>query len=407
MPDGSAARLWTHARIATMLGSDLGLIEDGALAERDGAIVWVGPMSEIPSELSSAEKHHCDGALLTPGLIDCHTHLVFAGNRADEFEMRLNGASYEDIARQGGGIFSTVRATRDASEEALLEQSEARLHTLISEGVTTLEIKSGYGLNIETELKMLRVARKLGERNAVSIKTTFLGAHALPPEFSGRADTYVDWVCDEMLPAVMAEGLADAVDVFCENIGFTITQTRRVFEAARRHGLPVKLHAEQLSDQQGAMLAAEYDALSADHLEYLDAGGVSAMAKAGTVAVLLPGAFYFLREKQVPPIAALREHGVPMAVASDLNPGTSPIVSLHANMHMAATLFRLTPNEVLRGVTVNAARALGVQGDRGVLAAGKRADFCVWDTDTAAELCYWMGGVKPKLVVFGGKVRHV
>lgn len=407
MPDSSVTRLWTHARIATMQGGDLGLIENGALAETDGTIVWVGPMSEMPSELSGAEQYNCEGALLTPGLIDCHTHLVFAGNRADEFEKRLNGASYEEIAKQGGGISSTVRKTREVDAAELLRQSEPRLHALMREGVTTIEIKSGYGLDIANELKMLAVARRLGERNGVTVKTTFLGAHALPPDFSGLADAYVDVVCDAMIPAVVAAGLADAVDAFCENIGFTPVQTRRVFEAARRNGLPVKLHAEQLSDQGGATLAAEFGALSADHLEYLDERGAIAMAKAGTVAVLLPGAFYFLREKQLPPIAALREHGVPIAIASDLNPGTSPIVSLHANMHMAATLFRLTPVEVLRGVTINAARALGLQADRGTLAKGMRADFCTWNTTSPAELCYWMGGIKPKQVVFAGKVRHV
>ena len=388
-----------------MQGSELGLIEQGALVEKEGRIAWVGPMTEVPAALKCDTRIDCAGALITPGLIDCHTHLVFAGNRADEFEMRLNGASYEEISRMGGGIFSTVRATREVDELALLKQSEARLHALMQEGVTTIEIKSGYGLDVETELKMLRVARKLAERNAICVKATFLGAHAVPSEFSGRADDYIDLVCNQMLPALAGAGLVDAVDAFCEDIGFTLDQTRRVFETARRFGLPVKLHAEQLSDQKGAMLAAEFGALSADHLEYLDDDGIASMAKSGTVAVLLPGAFYFLREKQLPPIVALREWNIPMAVASDLNPGTSPIVSLQANMHMAATLFRLTPTEVLRGVTVNAARALGLQHDRGMLAAGMRADFCIWDIDTPAELCYWMGGVKPTQVVFDGKER--
>ena len=411
MRSGSVNRIWTNARIATMQGTDLGLIELGALAAKDDKVAWVGAMDALPTDMKCGEpwdeQYDCAGALMTPGLIDCHTHLVFAGNRAHEFEMRLNGASYEDIARAGGGIFSTMHLTRDADEAELFRQSEPRVHALMKEGVTTIEIKSGYGLNIETELKMLRVARRLGERNALTVRTTFLGAHAVPPEFSGRADAYVDWVCNEMLPAVMAEGLADAVDAFCENVGFTQAQTRRIFDAARRHHLPVKLHAEQLSDQQGAVLAAEFRALSADHLEYLDEHGASAMANSGTVAVLLPGAFYFLRETQLPPIAALRRHHVPIAVASDLNPGTSPIVSLLANMHLAATVFRLTPIEVLRGVTVNAARALGVEKDRGTLAAGMRADFCVWDLALPAELCYWMGSVKPRQVVFGGKDRHV
>lgn len=407
MGSGSVDRIWTNARVATMQGAELGLIDRGALAVTGDRIAWVGPMDKLPADVKRGEQFDCAGALLTPGLIDCHTHLVFAGNRAGEFEMRLNGASYEAIARAGGGIFSTVRLTREADEAELFRQAEPRVHALMNEGVTTIEIKSGYGLNIETELKMLRVARQLGERNALTVRTTFLGAHAVPPEFSGRADAYVDLVCDEMLPAVVAEGLGDAVDAFCDNIGFTQAQTRRIFEAARRHHLPVKLHAEQLSDQQGAVLAAEFGALSADHLEYLDERGVRALANSGTVAVLLPGAFYFLRETQLPPIAALREHNVPIAVASDLNPGTSPIVSLLANMHMAATLFRLTPIEILRGVTVNAARALGLEKGRGTLAAGLRADFCVWDIAAPAELCYWMGGVKPRQVVFGGKDHHV
>ncbi len=402
---GHASRIWTNACIATMQDSGLGLIEHGALAVSGDRVVWVGPMETLPAALRCDDEVDCAGALLTPGLIDCHTHLVFAGNRAQEFEMRLNGASYEEIARAGGGILSTVRQTRAASDAQLSSHSEPRLRTLMEEGVTTIEIKSGYGLDTEPELKMLRVARQLGERNAVSVITTFLGAHALPPEFDGRADAYIEHVCGEMLPAVAAAGLADAVDVFCENVGFTMAQTRRVFEAARRHRLPVKLHAEQLSNQHGAALAAEFSALSADHLEYLDAHGVAAMANAGTVAVLLPGAFYFLRETKLPPIAALRAQQVPMAVASDLNPGTSPIVSLLGSMHMAATLFRLTPVEILRGVTVNAARALGLRADRGTLAAGMRADFCLWDVAEPAELCYWMGNVRPRQVVFGGAVR--
>jgi imidazolonepropionase len=409
MPSCSVTGLWTNACIATMQGAELGLIARAALAIKDDTIVWVGPMAALPPELKCAAQFDCAGALITPGLIDCHTHLVFAGNRADEFALRLGGASYEDMVQAGGGILSTVRETRDADEGELFVQSERRVHALMREGVTTLEIKSGYGLDIETELKMLRVARRLGERNALTVKTTFLGAHAVPPEFSGRADAYVDYVCNEMLPAVVAQGLADAVDAFCENIAFTPAQTRRIFEAARRGQLPVKLHAEQRSNQHGAELAAEFAALSADHLEFLDERGVTALANSGTVAVLLPGAFYFLRETRLPPIAALRERRIPIAVASDLNPGTSPIISLLANMHMAATQFRLTPVEVLRAVTVNAARALGLDMDRGVLAAGMRADFCVWDTAngaTPAELCYWMGGVKPGQVIFGGKDRN-
>jgi imidazolonepropionase len=398
-------RVWTHARIATMQGADAGVIENGAIASRNGEIVWVGPSENLSAAAKDAETIDCNGSLVTPGLVDCHTHLVFAGNRAHEFEQRLNGVSYEQIAKTGGGIVSTVRATREADEATLYKQSEPRLKALMREGVTTVEIKSGYGLDIANELKSLRVARELGERNPVSVRTTFLGAHAVPPEFAGRADDYIDLVCGAMMDAAANAGLADAVDAFCENIGFTPAQTARVFEAAARHGLPVKLHAEQLSDQQGAVLAAAYGALSADHLEYLDARGIEAMANADMVAVLLPGAFYFLREKQQPPIAALRSRGVNMAVASDLNPGTSPIASLQANMHIAATLFRLTPVEVLRGVTVNAAKALGAT-DRGVIEAGKRADLCIWDLESPAELCYWLGGVVPRQVFVKGVERH-
>ncbi|MBL8525194.1 MAG: imidazolonepropionase [Betaproteobacteria bacterium] len=398
-------RVWKNGRIATMQGSGAGVLEDAAIAANGSEIVWVGPSSELPRSTGAVETIDCRDSLVTPGLIDCHTHLVFAGNRAHEFEQRLNGVSYEQIAKAGGGIVSTVRATRAADEEALYRQSEARLKALMREGVTTVEIKSGYGLDVVNEMKSLRVARELGVRNAVSVRTTFLGAHAVPPEYAGRADDYIDLVCGEMMDAVVSAGLADMVDAFCENIGFTVEQTKRVFEAAVQHQLPVKLHAEQLSDQQGAVLAANYKALSADHLEYLDARGIAAMAGAGMVAVLLPGAFYFLREKQHPPIAALRAANVDMAVASDLNPGTSPIASLQANMHIASTVFRLTPVEVLRGVTVNAARALGL-ADRGVIAAGKRADICVWDLETPAELCYWLGGVVPRQMFVGGAERH-
>lgn len=407
MSGGTVNHLWINARIATMQGDGLGLIERGAMVTSDDKIVWVGPMDSLPAALHIDEKFDCAGALMTPGLIDCHTHLVFAGNRAIEFEQRLNGASYEEIARTGGGILSTVRATRAADEQSLLAQSEHRLHALMREGVTTVEIKSGYGLDIDTEKKMLRVARRLGKQNAMTVRTTFLGAHALPAEFSGRAREYIDFVCDKMLPAIAESGLADAVDVFCENIGFTNVETRQVFEAARRHGLPVKLHAEQLSDSGGAALAAEFGALSADHLEYLSENGVNAMAASGTVAVLLPGAFYFLREKKLPPIDAMRAARGAIAVASDLNPGTSPIASLLANMHMAATLFRLTPVEVLRGVTVNAARALGLAISHGQLTIGARADFCLWDIGTPAELVYWLGGIRPAKTIFGGVVRDV
>ena len=397
-------QLWTNARIATMRGNALGLIELGAIASLGDRITWIGNAADAPIA-DATVVHDCAGALMTPGLIDCHTHLVFAGNRAQEFEQRLLGTSYADIANAGGGILSTVRATREATESELLEQSEPRLQVLMAEGVTTIEIKSGYGLDLESERKMLRVARELGRRNAIGVVTTFLGAHALPMEFAGRADDYVDFVCDQLLPVVAREKLADAVDAFCDKIGFTRAQTQRIFEAARRFGLPVKLHAEQLSNQRSAALAAEFGALSADHLEYLDEAGVAAMAKAGTVAVLLPGAFYVLRETKLPPIELLRKSGVAIAIASDLNPGTSPIVSLQANMHLACTLFSLTPTEVLRGVTVNAARALGLHHDRGTLAAGKRADWCVWDVASPVELCYWMGGVRPRRIVANGRER--
>ena len=397
-------QLWTNARIATMCGDGLGLIESGAIASQNERITWVGNAADAPIA-DAAVVHDCAGALMTPGLIDCHTHLVFAGNRAQEFEMRLQGASYTDIANAGGGIASTVGAVREASEDELLRQSEHRLRVMMADGVTTIEIKSGYGLDLESERKMLRVARELGCRNAVSVVTTFLGLHALPPAFAGRADDYVDHVCQQILPVIAGEELADAVDAFCDEIGFSRAQTQRFFEAARRLGIPVKLHAEQLSNQHGATLAGKFGALSADHLEYLDSAGVVELAKVGTVAVLLPGAFYVLRETRLPPVDALRSAGVPIAVASDLNPGTSPIVSLQANMHLACTLFRLTPTEVLRGVTVNAARALGLQHDRGSLAVGRRADWCVWAVAQPAELSYWMGGVKPERIVHCGRER--
>ena len=395
--------LYRHARIATLQGEGPGIVEDGSLAVLDGRIAWLGPGRDLPTAASTGIDHDCRGALLTPGLIDCHTHLVFAGNRANEFEQRLQGASYEDIARAGGGIVSTVRATRAASEEELFASAAERIAALMAEGVTTVEIKSGYGLDIATEKKILQVARRLGESLAVAVRTTFLGAHAVPPEYAGRADEYIAFVCEKMLPAVAR--LSDAVDAYCDNVGFSHAQTERVFQAAEAHSLPLKLHAEQFSNQRGAGLAADYRALSADHLEYLDEAGVKRMAEMGTVAVLLPGAFHFLREKQLPPIDLLHRYQVPIAVASDLNPGSSPIVSLLANMHLACTLFRLTPVEVLCGVTVNAARALGL-ADRGEIAVGKRADFCLWQADSPAELCYWLGGIRPILTVFEGKARH-
>ena len=396
-----ADMLFVGARLATMAGG-YGIVDDGAVAVRDGRIAWVGPRSAAPA---ASREHDCGGLWLTPGLVDCHTHIVHAGNRSDEWEARLNGASYEDIARQGGGIMSTVRATRAASEDELLRQSAPRIEALLAEGVTTLEIKSGYGLDLASEAKMLRAARRVGELLPVDVATTFLGAHALPPEFAGRADDYIDEICERMLPALAEAGLVDAVDAFCERIGFSHAQTARVFEAARRFDLPVKLHAEQLSDQGGAALVAEYGGLSADHLEHLSAQGAAAMARAGTVAVLLPGAYYFLRETVMPPLAMLREAGVPLAVATDCNPGTSPMTSLLLAMNMACTLWRMTPLEALLGVTANAARALG-RGDIGTLEPGKRADFALWDIARPADLAYAIGANPCRAVVNAGVLRE-
>lgn len=387
-------RLWTNARLATMAGPGptpgLGIVEDGVVASADGAILHAGPRGEAPA-LDAAETIDCAGRWITPGLIDCHTHLVHAGDRAHEFELRLAGASYEEIARAGGGIVSTMRATRAASEDELVASALPRLDALIGEGITTVEVKSGYGLATEAELTMLRAARRLGRERPVRIRTTFLGAHALPPEYRGDAEGYVDLVCDMMLPQVAAQGLADAVDAFCEGIGFTPAQTARVFAAAAAHGLPVKLHAEQLSNQHGARLAAEHGALSADHLEHLDADGIAAMARAGTVATLLPGAFYFMREMRHPPVDALRAAGVPIALATDCNPGTSPLSSILLVLNMGATLFRLTVDECLAAVTRNAARALGIAGETGTLEAGKSCDLAIWDIERPAELVYRMG----------------
>ena len=386
--------LLIDANIATMdptRDTPYGIIENAALAIKNGEIVWLGEQASLPSfDVFATPTLSIKGQWLTPGLIDCHTHLVFAGSRAQEFEQRLQGVSYEQIAAQGGGIASTVKATRAADREQLFVDAKDRLNTLLKEGVTTVEIKSGYGLDTENEIKLLEVARLLGEHHPIDIKTTFLGAHALPKEYKGRADEYIDLVCNEMLEQVVAGGLADAVDVFCENVGFSYEQTKRVFAAAAKHNLPVKCHAEQLSNQHGAELVAEFNGLSADHIEYLDEQGVEAMAKAGTVAVLLPGAFYFLRETKQPPIELLNQYKVPIAIASDFNPGTSPLCSVQLMMNMACTLFRLTPEQALAGVTCNAAKALGLN-DRGVLKVGARADIAHWQISHPSQLSYQFG----------------
>ena len=382
--------IWLNLDVATM-GDGYGEIRDAAIAVQDGRIAWLGPRSSLPVGWQAQVEHDGAGCWTTPGLIDCHTHIVYAGSRSDEFEARLNGVSYADIARAGGGILSTVRATRAASEAALLQASLPRVRALLAEGVTTIEIKSGYGLDLASEAKMLRVARRLGTSFPLRVRATFLGAHALPPEFSDRPDAYIDHICATMLPTLHAEGLIDAVDAFCENIGFTPAQTERVFQAARQLGLPVKLHAEQLSNQHGAALTAKYRGLSADHLEHLSASGIAAMAAGGTVAVLLPAAFYFLRETVLPPIAALRAAGVPLALATDCNPGTAPMTSLLLAMNMACTLFQLTPLEALTGVTRHGARALGLQDTVGTLAVGKVADFALWEIDRPGELACAIG----------------
>ena len=394
MAEARCDRLFHNASLFTCASTSphLGHVERGVVAAGSGRILYAGPKNDLPEALcSTAEKVDCGGRLVTPGLIDCHTHLVFAGDRATEWEMRLAGASYEEIARAGGGILSTVKATRNASEAALVASALLRLDALIAEGVTTIEIKSGYGLDVENETKMLRAARTLGETREVQVMRTFLGAHALPPEAKGDRDRYIDQVCNEQLPEVARGQLADAVDGFCDRIGFTVEQTAQVFEAARAKGLPVKLHAEQLSNCGGSKLAARYGALSVDHLEYLDEEGVAAIAKSGTVAVLLPGAFYFLRETQRPPVEALRRAGVPIAVASDCNPGSSPLTSLLLTMNMAATFFGLTVEECLLGVTRNAARALGLLAEIGTLERGKWCDLAVWDAERPAEIFYAIG----------------
>ena len=388
----SFSTLFRNAQIATMTpGKSYGLIENGAVVISADRIKWVGVEKELPDEFAGIQGKNLEGRLVTPALIDCHTHLVYGGSRATEFELRLNGASYEEIARNGGGILSTVTATRNASEDELLAQSLPRLDAFLAEGVATIEIKSGYGLDIETEIKMLRVARQLGKERSVRVKTSFLGAHAIPPEFSGKADAYIDFVCEEVLPAVHYENLADAVDGFCENIAFSPNQISRVFEKAKSFGLPVKLHAEQLSNLGGATLAAKYGALSADHLEFLDQTGVEVMGESGTVAVLLPGAFYTLRETQLPPLDSLRKAEVPIAIATDCNPGSSPLTSILLCMNMSCTLFRMTPEEALCGVTVVAAQALGIGDEVGTIEVGKKAELAVWNVDQPAELTYRVG----------------
>lgn len=403
-------QVWIDVNLATMdtsVSAPYGAITNAAIAVKDGKIAWLGPRSELPAfDVLSIPVYRGKGGWITPGLIDAHTHLIFAGNRANEFELRLQGASYEEIARAGGGIISTVKACREADEAELFELGRQRLNALAKEGVTTVEIKSGYGLDTETELKILRVARELGKHHHVDVKTTFLGAHAIPPEYKDNSDGYVDLIINKMLPAVIAENLADAVDVFCENIAFNLEQTERVLSAAKAAGLEIKLHAEQLTNMGGSALAARLGAKSVDHIEYLDEAGVKALSKSGTCAVLLPGAFYFLRETQKPPIDLLRQYGVPMVLASDFNPGSSPICSTLLMLNMGCTLFRLTPEEALTGLTLNAAKALGIEDTVGSLVVGKQADFCLWDIATPAQLAYSYGVNPCKDVVKNGKLVH-
>lgn len=393
--------VWQHCHVATMADGRYSSIEDAAIVTNDGLIEWIGPRVELAA-VEAERTVDLGGAWVTPGLIDCHTHAVFGGNRSGEFEQRLQGVSYAEIAAQGGGIASTVRATRAASEDELFASARQRVQALMRDGVTTIEVKSGYGLDLANERKMLRVARRLADELPLAVRATCLAAHALPPEYVGRADDYIAHICDEMLPALAAEGLVDAVDAFCEHLAFSPAQVERLFIKARELGLPVKLHAEQLSSLHGSSLAARYQALSADHLEFMTEEDAIAMAKAGTVAVLLPGAFYFLRETQLPPMDALRRHGVKIALASDLNPGTSPGLSLRLMLNMGCTCFRMTPEEALAGVTVHAATALGLGDSHGSLEVGKVADFVAWQIERPADLAYWLGGDLPKRVVRKG-----
>ena len=409
-PAVSADGCWHNLRLAPQLYvSEVADIAEGTLAcivVQQGRMVWVGPQDAMPAQYQALPRHDGAGRLVTPGLIDCHIHLVYGGERANEFAMRLAGASYEEVARAGGGIVSSVRATREASEDELVALALPRLEQLLAEGVTAIEIKSGYGLALEHERKQLRAARRLGERCAVTVRTTFLGAHALPPEYAGRSQEYTDLVCEHMLPALAAEGLIDAVDVFCERIAFSLAETEQVFQAAKALGLPVKLHAEQLSNMEGAALAARYGALSCDHIEHLSEHGIAEMQKAGTVAVLLPGAFYTLRDTKVPPIEELRAAKVPMAVSTDHNPGTSPCLSLLLMANMACTLFRLTVPEALAGITRHAAQALGLQDEQGLIAVGRPANFVLWPVQQAAELAYWFGSKPDCTVVRQGLIAQ-
>lgn len=390
--------LWQHCHVATMAQGRYSIVEDAAIVTQAGQVEWIGPRGELPP-VDAERTVDLGGAWVTPGLIDCHSHAVFGGNRSGEFEQRLQGVSYAEIAAQGGGIASTVRATRAASEDELFASARQRVQALMRDGMTTLEIKSGYGLDLANERKMLRVARRLGEELPLTVRSTCLAAHALPPEYAGRADDYIAHICEQMLPALAEEGLVDAVDAFCEHLAFSPAQVEKVFIKARELGLPVKLHAEQLSSLHGSSLAARYHALSADHLEFMTEEDAIAMAEAGTVAVLLPGAFYFLRETQLPPMEALRRHGVKIALASDLNPGTSPALSLRLMLNMGCTLFRMTPEEALAGVTVHAATALGLGDSHGSLEVGKVADFVAWQIERPADLAYWLGGDLPKRIV--------